>query len=133
MLIDKLEAIRQRFLEVEKNLSDPDVTSDRKRFAALSREYKELQKLVEKQSEYQNVLSNLDHSKAVVQNEKDDEFREMAKLEMTELEQKKDAIEEEIRMMLIPADPEDSKNAVVEIRAGSGGDEASIFAGDLYR
>ena len=133
MLIDKLEAIRQRFLEVEKSLSDPDVTSDMKRFTTLSREYKELQQVVEKQTEYQNVLSNLEHSKEVMLNEKDDEFREMAKLETTELEQKKDALEEEIRMLLVPADPEDSKNAVVEIRAGTGGDEASIFAGDLYR
>ena len=133
MLLDKLEAIRQRFLEVEKNLSDPDVTSDRKRFATLSREYKELQQVVEKQAEYSNVLSNLEHSRQVVQHEKDNEFREMAKLELDELERKKESLEEEIRMLLIPADPEDRKNAVVEIRAGTGGDEASIFAGDLYR
>jgi len=133
MLIDQLEAIRLRFQEVEKNLSDPRVTSDMKRFAELSREYKELQKVDEKHSEYKNVLSNLENAKHVVSNEKDEEFREMAKLEMNELEGRKDALEEEIRMMLVPADPEDRKNAVVEIRGGTGGDEASIFAGDLYR
>ena len=133
MLIDKLEAIRLRFQDVENNLSDPNVTGDRKRYAGLSREYKELQKVVEKHGEYKNILSNLENARHLVAHEKDDEFRDMAKIEMNELELKKEALEEEIRMMLIPADPEDRKNAVVEIRAGTGGDEASIFAGDLYR
>jgi peptide chain release factor 1 len=133
MLLDKLEAIKIRFKDVEQSLSNPDAMSDMKRFAQLNKEYKELQRIVEKQSEYKNVLNNLDHARDVVINEKDEEFREMARLELSELEQKKEALEEEIRVMLIPADPEDEKNAVVEIRAGTGGDEASIFAGDLYR
>jgi len=133
MLLDKLEAIRLRCHDVEKSLSDPGVTGDRKRYAQLSREYKELQQIVEKQQEYQQVLSNLEHARHHVLHEKDDEFRELAKQELAELEIKKEALEEDIRMMLVPADPEDQKNAVIEIRAGTGGDEASLFAGDLYR
>jgi peptide chain release factor 1 len=133
MLLDKLEAIKIRFQEVETELGNPDAMKNMKRFAQLNREYKELQKIVEKHTEYKNVLSNLEHAKEVAANEKDAEFREMAQLELEELEKKNEALEEEIRMLLVPADPEDSKNAVMEIRAGTGGDEASIFAGDLYR
>ena len=133
MLIDKLEAIKLRFHDVEQSLSSADAMSDMKRFAQLNREYKELQRVVEKHTEYKNVLDNLEHAREIMNNEKDEEFREMAKSELSDLEQKKESLEEEIRLMLIPVDPEDSKNAVVEIRAGTGGDEASIFAGDLYR
>lgn len=133
MLVEKLQAIKQRWQDVEKELSSPDVMSDMKRFAQLSKEYKNLSAITEKYEEYKNVLSNYDHSKEIVQKEKDEEFRQLAKAEMEMLEVKKENLEEEIRTMLIPADPADEKNCVVEVRAGTGGDEASIFAGELYR
>lgn len=133
MLLDKLEAIYNRFQEVEKELSSPDAMSDMKRFAQLNREYKELQKIVDTYFEYRNVQSNLDNARQVVQHEKDEEFREIAKAELDELISRNETLEEAIKLMLIPADPEDAKNAIIEIRAGTGGDEASIFAGDLYR
>jgi peptide chain release factor 1 len=133
MLLEKLEGIKVRFENLERELSAPDTMKDMKRFAQLNREYKEMQKIMEKYHEYKNVVSNLDHAREVVAIEKDVEFRELAKTEQEELEKRFDEMEEEIRLLLIPADPEDSKNALVEIRAGTGGDEASIFAGDLYR
>ncbi len=133
MLVEKLQAIKQRWQDVEKELSSPDIMSDMKRFAQLSKEYKNLSAITEKYEEYKNVLSNYEHSKEVLQKEKDEEFRQLAKSEMEMLEVKKENLEEEIRTMLIPADPADEKNCIVEIRAGTGGDEASIFAGDLYR
>ena len=133
MLIEKLKAIKERRDEVEKELSSPTVMSDMKRYATLSKEYKDLGKVVESYFEFKNILSNIEHSRDVMMNEKDEEFRNMAKMELEELEAKREKMEEEIRLMLVPADPEDSKNAIFEIRAGTGGDEASIFAGDLYR
>jgi len=133
MLLEKLEAIRVRFEDVEKSLSAPDVMSDMKRFAQLSREYKELQKIVEKYFDYKFVRSNLDHARQIISNEKDPDFREMARLEADELAVRNDALEEEIKLLLVPADPEDRKNAIMELRAGTGGDEASIFAGELFR
>ncbi|HLG33808.1 MAG TPA: peptide chain release factor 1 [Bacteroidia bacterium] len=133
MLLEKLQAIKIRWQEVEKELSAPETVSDRKRFAQLSKEYKNLSRITEKYEEYKNILSNYDSAKEILSKEKDEEFRQMAKAETEELEKKKEELEEEIRNMLIPADPEDDKNCVMEIRAGTGGDEASIFAGDLYR
>jgi peptide chain release factor 1 len=133
MLLEKLEAIKKRWQEVEKQLSAPETMSDMKLFAKLSKEYKNLSQITEKYEEYRNVMSNYDSAKELLSKEKDEEFRQMAKAETEELEKKKENLEEEIRTMLIPADPEDEKNCVLEIRAGTGGDEASIFAGDLYR
>jgi len=133
MLLEKLEAIKIRWKEVEKELSVPETMSDMKRFAQLSKEYKNLSRVTEKYEEYKNVMSNYDSAKEILSKEKDEEFRQLAKTETEELEKKKENLEEEIRTMLIPADPEDDKNCVMEIRAGTGGDEASIFAGDLYR
>jgi len=133
MLLEKLQSIKVRFEEVERELSQPDAMKDMKRFAQLNREYKELQEIVAMYHTYKNVLSNLENAKNVVANEKDEDFREMAKVEVDELTEKIERMEEEIRVMLIPTDPEDDKNAIVEIRAGTGGDEAGIFAGDLYR
>ena len=133
MLLEKLAAINLRFQDVEKELSSGDSMSDMKRYAQLSREYKELKKIVEQYYIYKNKLSNLENAKNVVANEKDEEFREMAKIELDELNSEIEKMEEDIRFMLIPADPEDEKNAIMEIRAGTGGDEASIFAGELYR
>lgn len=132
-LTDKLEAIKQRFQEIEMQLSSPEVISDMKRFTALNKSYKDLQEVVETYAEYKTVLSNLSHSKEILDTEKDEEFRAMAKADVEETEQKKEKLEEHIRYLLIPKDPEDEKNVEVEIRAGTGGDEASIFAGDLYR
>ena len=133
MLLDKLQAIKERWEEVERELSSPDVMSDMKRFAQLNREYKELQVIVDKYAIYKNVQSNLDHARKLVASEKDEEFRELAKAELDELIIENEKQEEEIKLLLIPADPEDRKNAIMEIRAGTGGDEASIFAGELYR
>ncbi|HQV99650.1 MAG TPA: peptide chain release factor 1 [Bacteroidia bacterium] len=133
MLLDKLEAIKNRFEDVEREISSPEAMSDMKRFAQLNREYKELQVIVEKYALYKDVKSNLEHARELVTTEKDDEFRDMAKMEYDELTAQCEKMEEEIKLLLIPKDPEDQKNAIVEIRAGTGGDEASIFAGELYR
>lgn len=132
-MLDKLEAIKQRNDQVQEMLSQPDVLSDMKRFTQLNREYKELQRIVDKYYEYRDLLGNIENCKEVLSNEKDEELREMAKIELDELWPKVEPMEEEIRLLLIPKDPEDSKNAVLEIRGGTGGDEASLFAGDLYR
>ncbi|WP_069660801.1 peptide chain release factor 1 [Arcticibacter eurypsychrophilus] len=132
-MLDKLEAIKLRWEEVERELSDPATMNDMKRYAQLNKEYKDLGKIVDEYKIYKNVVSNIDANKEILSTEKDDEMREMAKMEMDELLQKKDEMESQIRLMLIPKDPEDAKNAVIEIRGGTGGDEAALFAGDLYR
>jgi peptide chain release factor 1 len=132
-MIEKLSAIKDRWVKVETELSSPDAMQDMKRFAALNKEYKELGKIVDQYHIYSNILSNIDTNKQIIAAEKDEEFREMAKAELDILLEQRDLKEEEIRLMLIPKDPEDEKNAIMEIRAGTGGDEASLFAGDLYR
>ncbi|HRH01391.1 MAG: peptide chain release factor 1 [Bacteroidetes bacterium] len=132
-MLDKLFAIKKRWEDVEQQLSDPKTLSDMKLFAKLNKEYKDLKEVVDMYHVYKNVLGNIESAKEVMANEKDEEFKEMAKIEFEENSEKKEKLEEEIRMMLVPKDPEDSKNVVMEIRAGTGGDEASIFAGDLYR
>ncbi|QKJ28236.1 peptide chain release factor 1 [Mucilaginibacter mali] len=132
-MLDKLELIHQRWKDVEGELSSPDAMADMKRFAQLNREYKELGKIVDEYLVYRNIMSNIDTNKEILATEKDQEFREMAQTELDELLVQRDEKEEQIRLMLIPKDPEDSKNAIVEIRGGTGGDEAALFAGDLYR
>jgi len=132
-MLEKLEAIYQRWKDVEAELSSPDAMSDMKRFAQLNKEYKDLAKIVEQYHIYKNIVSNIDNNKEILATEKDEEFREMAKMELDELLVQKDEMEEHIRLMLIPKDPEDARNAIIEIRAGTGGDEAALFAGDLYR
>jgi peptide chain release factor 1 len=132
-MLEKLELIYQRWKAVEAELSSPDAMADMKRFAQLNKEYKDLAKIVNEYNIYRNIMSNIDTNKEILATEKDQEFREMAKSELDELLVQQDEMEEKIRLMLIPKDPEDSKNAIVEIRGGTGGDEASIFAGDLYR
>lgn len=132
-MIEKLEEIKDRFEEVGQLMVQPDVMSDMSNFTKLSKEYKELEKIVVVYKEYANLLSNIESAKEVLQTEKDPEFREMAKMELDELEPKREIIEEKVKQLLIPKDPTDSKNAILEIRAGAGGDEASIFAGDLLR
>jgi len=130
---DKLEDIKRRWEEIGEQLNDPAVVADMKRFVKLNRDYKELEPIVEAFKQYKIVYSNILHARDIIRNEKDEDFRELAKEELEELEVEEQKLEKDIRMMLIPNDPQDSKNAVVEIRAGTGGDEASIFAGDLYR
>lgn len=132
-MLDKLEAIKLRWEEVERELSDPSTMSDMKRFAQLNKDYKDLGKIVDEYKVYQNILSNIDTNKQILNDEKDAELREMAKIDLEELVVKRDELEERVRLMLIPKDPEDAKNAVLEIRGGTGGDEAALFAGDLYR
>jgi peptide chain release factor 1 len=132
-MLEKLELIYQRWKAVEVELSSPEAMSDMKRFAQLNKEYKDLAKIVDQYNVYKNIMSNIDTNKEILATEKDEEFREMAKMELDELLTKQDEMEEAIRLMLIPKDPEDSKNAVIEIRGGTGGDEAALFAGDMYR
>lgn len=132
-MLDKLEAIKSRFDEVSEALVSPDVMSDMKKYTSLNKEYKELNKIVVKYNEYKNLLGNIESSKKVLATEKDPDFREMAKEELELLGPQKDALEEEIKQLLIPKDPNDSKNIIIEIRGGAGGDEAAIFAGDLFR
>ena len=131
-LISRLEAIRERWEEVGTLITDPDVIADMKRYVKLNKEYKDLEPIVKALEEYKLILANIDSSKEVLQ-EEDEEMKELAREELGDLESRKEVLEEEIKFLLIPKDPEDSKNVVVEIRAGTGGDEASIFAGDLYR
>ncbi|RCH53705.1 peptide chain release factor 1 [Mucilaginibacter hurinus] len=132
-MLDKLEAIHQRWKDVEGELSSPDAMADMKRFAQLNKEYKDLAKIVDEYNIYRNIMSNIDTNKDILATEKDQEFREMAKEELDTLLKQQEEMEEKIRLMLIPKDPEDSKNAIIEIRGGTGGDEAALFAGDLYR
>ena len=129
-MLDKLEAIKNRFDEVSELIVDPNIISDMKQYIQLNKEYKDLQPIIESYHEYKNILSNIEDAKEML---KDDEMKEMAKMELDELTPKKEELDEEIKVLLLPKDPADSKNAVVEIRAGAGGDEASIFTGDLYR
>ncbi len=133
MLLDKLEAIHSRFKEVAQQITDPDVISDMKRYIQLNKEYKDLEEIVEAYHEYKNVIDNIESSKEILSKEKDEEFREMAKMELDDLTEREQELEERIKILLVPSDPQDGKNAIVEIRAGTGGDEAAIFAGDLFR
>jgi len=132
-VLDKLAAIKRRWEEVEQKLSDPKIIGDMKEFKKFNKEYKDLTEVVNAYHEYKKVVENIEFNKSILLNEKDDEMREMAKLDLDELVPQKDKMEDEIRQMLIPKDPEDVKDCVLEIRAGTGGDEASIFAGDLFR
>lgn len=132
-MLDKLAAIKRRWEEVEQKLSDPKIIGDMKEFKKFNKEYKDLTEVVNAYHEYKKVVENIEFNKGILLNEKDDEMREMAKLDLDELVLQKDKMEDDIRQMLVPKDPEDVKDCVLEIRAGTGGDEASIFAGDLFR
>lgn len=132
-LLEKIESLKHRYEEIGTQLGDPGVIADRKRYKALTKSYRDLEKIVVASNEYRNVLMHIEGAKDVLVNEKDEEFRLMAKEELEINETRQLELEEEIRVLLLPQDPEDSKNAIVEIRGGTGGDEASIFAGDLYR
>jgi peptide chain release factor 1 len=132
-MIEKLEAVKSRFEEVGQLLLQPDAMADMKGYSKLNKEYKDLQKIVDVYDEYVMVIQNIESSKQILQTEKDEEFREMAKMELVDLGERKEQLDEELKVMLIPKDPDDSKDIIMEIRAGAGGDEAAIFAGDLYR
>lgn len=132
-MLDKLNAIRQRYDEVSDLIIQPEIISDGPRYIRLNREYKELKPLIEARDQYLTLSNNLEEAKEILQKEKDAELREMARLEIEEAEPRLLALEDDIKWMLIPKDPEDAKNAVLEIRAGTGGDEAALFAGDLFR
>lgn len=132
-MLDKLQAIKLRFEEVGQLIVQPEVASDMKEFTKLNKEFKDLEKIVVVYDEYKNVLDNIESSKEMLRTEKDEEFRDMAKMELDELEPRKEELADQLKYMLIPKDPDDSKDVIVEIRAGAGGDEAGIFAGDLYR
>ncbi len=132
-MLEKLEAIQQRFEEVSQMMLEPTIMADMKRYSKLSKEYKDLEKIVNQYKAYRNLLSNMENAKQILETEKDPEFRELAKVELDELYPQREQMEEVIKDMLIPKDPNDSKNVILEIRAGTGGDEAAIFAGDLFR
>jgi peptide chain release factor 1 len=133
MIIERLEEIKLHFEEVAQQITDPEVIADMKRFVKLNKEYRDLEPLIKAYDEYKNTLSNIESARAILDTEKDPEMIEMAKLEIEELSAKTVSMEEDIKFLLLPSDPQDDKNAIMEIRAGTGGDEASIFAGDLYR
>lgn len=132
-MLEQLEAIRERFEEVSQQITMPEVVSDMTKFKRLSKEYKDLEKIVNQLNAYKNILSNIEGAKDIIANEKDEEMRDMAKEELDILTPQKEEAEVILKEMLIPKDPNDSKNVILEIRAGTGGDEASIFAGDLFR
>lgn len=132
-MIEKLEEIKLRFEEVGQLIVQPETVKDMKKFSELSKEYKSLEKVVKKYDEYRNSLDGIQHAKDVLENEKDAELRELAKMELDELVPRRDHLESELKELLMPKDPNDYKNCVLEIRAGTGGDEAALFAGDLWR
>ena len=132
-LLEKLDTLVVRFEEIGTLITDPAVISDMKRFIKLNKEYRDLEKIADARKEYHRVLTNIDEAKNILETESDIELREIAKEELDISSERLPDLEEEIKLLLVPADPQDSKNAIVEIRGGTGGDEASIFAGDLYR
>ena len=129
-MLDKLEAIKGRFEQVGIALTNPEIIANQKEFQRLSKEYRSLEEIVTPYEEYKRVLSDFDLSKDAL-NSQDEDMRELAKMELPELEEKKDILEKKFTKLLIPKDPQDDKNAILEISAGTGGDEASLFAGDL--
>ena len=132
-LLEKVLGLQEKFDSLQAQLSDPEVISDMKKFVQLNKEYKELMPILEAGNEFKKILENYEMAKEILATEKDEDLREMAKEEIAEIEPTLPEWEEKIKLLLIPADPQDSKNAILEIRGGSGGDEAAIFAGDLFR
>jgi peptide chain release factor 1 len=132
-LLEKYDSIKQRFEEVSQQIADPETMADMKRYIKLNQEYKRLEELMQVFREYKNLVDTLESGKEILAGESDEELREMAREEIEKAEEQIPGKEKEIKMLLVPEDPEDSKNAILEIRAGTGGDEASIFAGDLFR
>ena len=132
-MLEKLKILQDRFDELSNLLTKPDIISDQSRYIKISKEYKDLKTVVDKKNEYEEVLSNISEAKEIIKNENDKEMIELANLELNEAQAKVVKIEDDLKKLLIPKDPDDPKNIVMELRAGTGGDEASIFAGDLFR
>ncbi len=132
-MLERLQIVKQRFDEVSDLIIQPDIIMDQKRYIALNREYKDLRIMMEKRDQYVELTNNIEESNEIIKDGSDAEMVEMARMQLEEAKEKLPALEEEINLLMIPKDPEDAKNVVVEVRAGTGGDEASIFAGDIYR
>lgn len=132
-LLEKLDVLVIRFEEIGKLITDPAVIADMKRYVKLNKEYRDLEKIAKARDEYKQVLTTIDEAKNILETEDDQELKEIAKEELDLASDRLPDLEEEIKLLLVPADPQDGKNAIVEIRGGTGGDEAAIFAGDLYR
>ena len=132
-ILNRLDGLKLKFEEIGQQMTDPEVIGDMKKFVQLNKEYKELKPIIETSERYRTAVNNLREAKDILANEKDEDLREMAREEVAELEPAIDRLEEEIKLLLIPKDPQDEKNAIVEIRGGTGGDEAALFAGDLLR
>ena len=132
-LLNKLEQISYKYDEIAKQMVDPDIISDMKRYVSLNREYKELSEIVKVYHSYKDVLNNIDNAKLIIQTEKDLEFKEMAREELEDFQKTKLDLDEKLKWLLIPKDPDDNKNVIMEIRAGTGGDEACIFVEDIFR
>jgi peptide chain release factor 1 len=133
IILERLEGVKLRFEEISQQIIDPGVINDVKKYIQLNKEYRNLEPIIQTLEQYKNVVSNIEQAKDMLANEKDEEMRNMAKLELDDLSGQVTPLEERIQLLLLPVDPEDDKNAFMEIRAGTGGDEASIFAGDLFR
>lgn len=132
-LLDKILGLQEKYETLQKQLSDPEVVSDMKKFISLNKDFKELTPIIKAGNEYRKLVESVEMAKDIIANEKDEDLRDMAKEELAEIEPKLPQMEQDIKLLLIPADPQDSKNAILEIRGGAGGDEAAIFAGDLFR
>ena len=132
-MLEKLKILEDRFNELSDLLTKPDIISDQSRYIKISKDYKDLKTVIDKKNEYEEVLSNISEAKEIIKNENDKEMIELANLELNEAQAKVVKIEDDLKKLLIPKDPDDPKNIVMELRAGTGGDEASIFAGDLFR
>ena len=132
-LLDKLDALVSRFEEIGTLITDPDVIADMQRYIKLNKEYKDLEKIVEARKEYKQALDGVQEARQLLDTEQDPEMKQMAREELEACTNRVPELEEEIKLLLIPADPEDDKNVIMEIRGGTGGDEAALFAGDLYR
>ncbi len=131
-LLEKIDGLQHKFEEISTLITDPDVIADMKRFVRLNKEYRELEKITGACRKYKKMLADLNEAKQLL-SDSDADVREMAKAEIDDIEPKLPAMEEEIKILMIPPDPEDAKNAIVEIRGGTGGDEAALFAGDLFK
>ena len=132
-LLEKVLSLQDKYESLQKQLSDPEVMSDMKRYVQLNKDYKELEPIIRAGLQYKKMLDDLASAKDIMLNEKDEDLKEMAREEISGIEPKIPQMEQDIKLLLIPADPDDGKNAMVEIRGGTGGDEAAIFAGDLFR
>lgn len=132
-LLEKLDGLSSKFEEISTLITDPSVIADTKRFIKLNKEYSDLEKIIAKRNEYSSMARNIQEANTILATERDEELRELARQEVDSLSKKLEPLEEEIKLLLVPADPQDGKNAIVEIRGGTGGDEAAIFAGDLFK